>query len=593
MDFNIAVAHEAISRVLGSADCVVAGERRFSWDEVTERTRRFASFLISCGLGTVRPRMEIAASRTGQDHIAIYMYNSVEYLEAMIGAFKARVVPANVNYRYREGELIRLFRDCQPRAIIFGASLRQNLSQVLPHLPAEIVLVQVPDEDGVPLLPGAVDYNEVVSRTPITVDTTQCSPDDFYIVYTGGTTGYPKGVLWRQADIFVAGMAGRQRDGSEYSTLDELRQTAMHGHTRVLPIPPFMHNAGLWGAFGTWFRGGVVVIQRNVSHFDPVDVWETVQRERVTRLLMVGDAFARPLLDAFEARPYDVTALRTVVSGGAALSLGLKHRLASTLDVRVVDLVGSSETGGQAVQTTDDGPAQRSFEPTDATVVLNASRTRILREYTGESGWLASTGRIPSGYLNDEEASSRTFMKVDGVRCAISGDIARLEIDGRITLLGRDSVTINSGGEKIFAEEVEEVLKQQAGVRDALVVGRPSVRWGEEVVALVQLDPDIEESAEFAAWLKAACKQEIADYKAPKDVIFVPKVVRSPSGKADYNWARMLARQRQAAEFVPAPSDDRSSREPSSRSVPEAVAQQQSWQSIDHDNSSTDMETAE
>jgi fatty-acyl-CoA synthase len=545
MDLDLALAHEAIAAAVPDRECIVFRDRRFTWREVTERTRRLANALLDRGLGTVTVRDALAGHESGQDHLAIYLYNGNEYLEAMLGAFKARLAPFNVNYRYVAEELRYLLDDSGAKAIVYQSAFASTLAEVLSDLPELQVLIQVADESGTDLLPGAVWYENALAAASPAVPPTYPSPDDLYILYTGGTTGMPKGVLWRQADIFVEALGGRRADRSEIESYEELaiQATGPEGGLRAVLAPPFMHGAGHWMSFLTWHRGGTVFIQSHPERLDPVDIWSLIEREKVAMLLIVGDAFGRPLLDELERGTYDLSSLTVLLSGGAPLSAPLKQEFLSHLPALiVVDGLGSSEAGGQMQHVSAGGAASTgTFTLTDGNHVLSADLTRELEAGDDEIGWLAKSGRLALGYLGDAEKTARTYPTVAGVRYAVPGDRARLRPDLIVELHGRDSVTINSGGEKIFAEEVEAALRHHPAVYDAVVAGRPSERWGQEVVAVVRLRDGHEGGAAIEGELLEECERHIARYKLPKAFVFVDEVVRSPSGKADYRWARSVA----------------------------------------------------
>ncbi len=341
----------------------------------------------------------------------------------------------------------------------------------------------------------------------------------------------PKGVLWRQAD-FLAACLGVTR------TTEELVEAARSSTLRSLPAPPFMHGAAHWNAISTWIAGGTVVIQDDPSRLNPADVLDTVERERTTSLLIVGDAFARPLVDELRTGRHDASGLRFLLTGGATLSATVKEDLLELLpDLRIVDVLGSSETGRQGVQQSDTrrGASSGTFDRSPTAMVVSEDRTRVLEAGDAELGWLTQTGRVPRGYLGDRDKSARTFPLVQGIRHAIAGDRARVLSDGSLELHGRDSVTINTGGEKVFAEEVEQALKRHPAVFDVVVVGRPSERWGQEVVAVLQLRPDQADISDAA--LQEVAGRHLARYKIPKAFVRVPVVERSPSGKPDYRWA--------------------------------------------------------
>lgn len=540
MECNLAQIHEAIAAAWPDRECLTWKGRRLTYRDVTDRSRRLANLLSSRGLGASKDRSGLAGWESGQDHVALYLYNCNEYLEGMLGAFKARTVPFNVNYRYVEEELLYLFRDARARAVIYHASLAPTLAQVLPHLSGVEVLLQVNDEAGQPLLPGAIDYEEALAGSSPRLPDGQWSPDDLYMLYTGGTTGMPKGVLWRQSDIYFAALGGSLPGIGEHESIEAVL-TLSHRGTRTLPAAPFMHGAAHWAAFNTMNNGGTVVMQSDNKALDPDDVWATVAREKAEALLIVGDAFARPLLDQLGRKSYDLSSLALVVSGGAVLNVGLKEALIERLPgIMILDNIGSSETGSQAINMSSKsgGVSTGSFMPQPGNCVLSADLSRVLEAGSEELGWFAKAGRVPLGYLGDQAKTERTFPVIEGVRYAVPGDRARALANGLIEVLGRDSVTINSGGEKIFAEEVEQALKRHQDVYDAVVVGRASERWGQEVVAIVRLrqgaSAGVDELLEEGA-------RHLARYKLPKAVLFRDEIVRSPSGKPDYRWAKQQA----------------------------------------------------
>ena len=541
MEFNLAEVNEAIAAAIPDREMMVWRDRRLTYAQVAERSRRLANYLRGRGLGVRRERAELAGWESGQDHVALYMYNCPEYMEGMLGAYKSRTAPFNVNYRYVDEELVYLLRDARARAIVYHACFAPTLARIRPQLPELEVLLQVADDSGEALLPGAVDYEAALAGASPTRPAVTCSPDDLYILYTGGTTGMPKGVLWRQADIFVAALGGRGPGGVEPQSLDEIAARARGGGAKSLPTPPLMHGAAHWASFNAFHTGNTVVFQSVTDRLDPHDVLGTAERERVNAMLIVGDAFARPLIDQLRKHSYDLSALFALVSGGAALNAALKKELLELLPkVTIIDAVGSSETGSQAqnVSTQASGATTGTFTLGPGACVLSEDLSRMASRGDTELGWFAQTGRVPLGYLGDRAKTERTFPVLGGVRYSVPGDRARLRADGILELLGRDSVTINSGGEKIFAEEVEHALKSHPAVLDAVVCGRPSERWGNEVVAIVRLRAG---AAVGERELLAECEKHIARYKLPKAFLFRDEIVRSPSGKADYRWAKSQA----------------------------------------------------
>jgi fatty-acyl-CoA synthase len=518
-------------------ECLVFRDRRLSWAEVTDRTRRLADVFRRHGLGCRRERRELRNWESGQDHVGLYLYNGNEYLEGMLGAYKARLAPFNVNYRYVDEELEYLFDNADAKAVIYHASFGPTLARIREKLPKVHLWLQVDDGSGEPLMPGALSYEQALAEaTP--AEPTGLAPDDLYILYTGGTTGMPKGVLWRQEDILRAAMYPGEV-GSLEQIVERVKKKARG--VRALPTPPFMHGASHWVVFTMWHVGGTVVVQSEPQRLDPADIWSTVEREKVNVLNVVGDAFGRPLVDELRRRRYELSSLRRLSTGGAILSAPLKQDFLELIpQIQILDVLGSSESGIQAskISSGESRATTGDFAMNPDNVVLKADLSGVVEPGSGEQGWLARRGSVPLGYYGDAEKTARTFPVVDGVRYAVPGDRALVEADGSLCLLGRDSVTITTGGEKVFAEEVEQALKHHPGVYDAVVVGTPHERWGQQVTAIVALRAGEQPSTEA---LRSAASRHIAAYKLPKAFVFVEKVLRSPSGKVDYRWARAKA----------------------------------------------------
>jgi fatty-acyl-CoA synthase len=544
MEYNLADLFDAVSAAVPDRECLVWRDRRLTYAQVAERTNRLANHLVAAGLGAHTERDALHGHESGQDHLACYLHNGNEYMESMLGAYKARVAPFNVNYRYVAEELRYLLNDAAARAIVYHSTFAPRLAEVLPDLPSLTVLLQVDDGSGIDLLPGAQWYEEALASASPDRPDVERSPDDLYILYTGGTTGMPKGVLWRQADIYVGALGGRNLGtGGEWESVEQVVEGARNGGARLLPAPPFMHGAGHWLALNAMNGGNTVCIQDDTVGLDADDVWRTIEREKVNILLIVGDAFGRPLVDQLEAateqsEPYDLSSLLMVISGGAPLNSTIKDRfLAQLPTVMVMDAVGASETGSQMSHMSAAGQAASTgtFTPGPGAAIVSEDLSTALEAGHAEVGWLAQKGRVPLGYLGDAEKTARTFPVIDGTRYSVPGDRARLTADGVIELYGRDSVTINSGGEKIFAEEVEQAIAHHPDVYDVVCAGRPSERWGQEVVAVVQLREGAVATEED---LLAEAAVHVARYKLPKAFVFRDAIVRSPAGKADYRWAR-------------------------------------------------------
>ena len=540
MSHNHALLLDVVAKAVPDREAIVFRDRRVTYGQLRDRTHRFANALLEMGIRTPAPRSSLANWESGHDHVAVYLYNGNEYLEATCGANLARAVPFNVNYRYVEHELAYLLNDATPAVIVYHEAFAPTLAAVLPQLTRTPTLVQVADGSGHALLAAAVDYQKLLAAASPEPPRTEPSPDDLYMLYTGGTTGMPKGTLWRQADIYDAAIgAFALTTGIDSSSLEAAAASAPAATAlRTMPIPPLMHGAAGWAAVGGLLAGATIVIQDEVTRLDPVDVLRTIQREQVQTVLMVGDAFARPLCDELEKGGYDVSTVTVLVSGGATLSPAMKERLLALMpQAFVLDAGGASETGTQMASFSTPGQtaALAVFTPTESTCVVDDLRQHIVEPGHEEPGWLARHGTIPLGYLGDERKTAATFPVVEGTRMVIPGDRARLRSDGLIELLGRESMTINSGGEKIFAEEVEQAIVRHPGVDDVLVVGRPSEKWGSEVVAVVQLHDGVTVEDEE---LLAIASEQVARYKLPKAIVRVAAVQRSPSGKADYAWAK-------------------------------------------------------
>jgi 3-oxocholest-4-en-26-oate---CoA ligase len=531
---DVATVHEAIAELHQDAECLVVGDRRLTWADVTGRTRRLANHLIEQGLGCHTERDRLAGHESGQDHLAVYLHNGHQFLECVLGAFKARVAPVNVNYRYVTDELRYLLADCGAAAIVVHSCFAPTLAAVRDALPRLRLILQVRDDSGHDLLPGAVWYEDALAASSDRRPGVRWVPDDLYVLYTGGTTGRPKGVLWRNGDALVECFGGSPAATDVAGFVADARRGF-----KALVTPPLMHGAGQWVAFRTWLSGGTVVVGSLRGRLDPPDVWTTIERERIEFLLIAGDAFAGPLLDELDRRPYDLSSLNVVLSGGAALSLPHKRALLDHLPtVMIVDGLGSSEAGGQLAHVSTLGRAGSGHFPArPGSHVLSPALERELTPGEDEVGWLAKSGRLALGYLGDPVVTARTYPVIGGRRFAVPGDRARVRADGEIELCGRDAVTIVSGGEKIFVEEVEAAIKAHPGVYDCVVAGRPSPRWGDEVVAVVRRRRGCDVQA---AQLLDAAARRLARYKLPKAIVFVDAIVRSPSGKADYRWAREI-----------------------------------------------------
>ena len=542
MQFTVPAVAKAVAAAIPDREFVIRGERRYTYAQILERANRLAAYLHSRGLGCHTERSELAGHEVGQDLLGLYAYNGNEFVEALLGTFQARVAPFNVNFRYVKSELQYLLKDSGATALLYHAAFAPRVAEVLPELPQLRVLIQIADDSGHDLLYGAVDYETVVTSSSPASPPVQHSPDDLYVLYTGGTTGMPKGVLWRQQDIFMTSFGGRNLvTGEPFGSIDDIVAAAAAGPgTKLMVLPPLIHGAAQWTVMTALTTGQSVVFPSVVDHLDADDVVQTIEREKVSVVTVVGDAVARPLLAAIEKGVADVSSLAVIANGGALLTPHIKQRLIEALpNAIVIDGVGSSETGAQMSHLSTTGAVSTgTFNPGPDTLVAAEELDAILPPGHDGMGWLAQRGYVPLGYKGDAAKTAKTFPVIDGVRYAVPGDRARHGADGSIELLGRDSVCINSGGEKIFVEEVETAIASHPAVVDVVVAGRPSERWGQEVVAVVAL---AEGASADADDLIAHASNSLARYKLPKAVVFRPVIERSPSGKADYRWAREQA----------------------------------------------------
>ena len=543
VEFNLARVIAAVAEAHPERAALIHRGRQISYPDLVQRYRQLGAALNAAGIGCHTERSELDGHESGQDHVALYLNNELEYLESMLGGWAARAATFNVNHRYMADELAYLLTDSAAKVVFVNSMYAPNLAEVLPQLPKIELIVQVRDDSNNELLEGATFYDDFI-RNQIPRELDDCSEDDLYVLYTGGTTGMPKGVLWRNADFFVGALGGSNRtEGREYESYEEVAEAANRGTLRWLTAAPFMHGAAQWIALQALSMGHTVVLPDITDRYDAANVLEVCNRESVEFLQIVGDAFARPLLDASRTTQIVPKSLRSIISGGAVLNSELKEELKEQFGgVTIRDSIGSSETGvqGSNVSTKEQPSSTGDFEPAPGSTVVNSSLSAIVDAGSDEIGWFAMSDRVPLGYLNDAEKTQKTFPVIDSVRFSVPGDRARLLADGRIEVLGRDSVTINSGGEKIYAEEVENAVKTHGAIYDAVVCGRASERWGSEVVAIVQL---VEGVQALESEIIEHCASYISRYKRPKAIIKVAQIKRSPAGKPDYRWARAVARE--------------------------------------------------
>ena len=536
-EWTIGAVLDAIADVIPDRTMTLCGSRRSTFAESADRTRRLANFLAGRGFGAHRERDTLERWECGQDRVALIMHNDL-YTDMVIGCLKARTVPVNVNYHYTPREVGELLEYLQPRAVIYHRSLGAKFADVLPPDSADL-LVSVDDGSTAPQLAGAVALDDALAQGDSDQGAT-ASPDDLLMICTGGTTGRPKGVLWRQSDIYVSSMVG-----ADHESAQEIHDKVRAGGAPWFAVSPLMHAAGMWTAFSAILAGTPVVLYDTGKKLDPRSVWETAEREKVGLMTMVGDAYAAPLVAELRRGQYDLSSLYGIGTGGAATNVKYQWALLELLpQITLINGYGSSETGNMGFGRSHGETRTDTFTLREGGLVLSEDYGHFLAPGEQEVGWVAREGRIPLGYFNDPDATHKTFPEVAGKRVVISGDRAALDSDGTLRLFGRDSLVVNTGGEKVFVEEVEEVLRAHPAIADALVVGRPSERWGEELVALVEVRPEYASADTGHEPLHAHCTSQLARFKAPKEFIFVDRVQRLGNGKADYRWAKRVAQQK-------------------------------------------------
>lgn len=539
MSWHMADIWENIALAIPDKPALVCGDRRYSWAEYEERAARLASVLVAHGL---KPGAKLS----------IYSHNSAEYMETQFAAFKARITPVNINYRYLEAELTHVITNSDSEAVVYQAQFAPRLAAIRDRLPNVKLFLEIDDGSG-EHLDGSVSY-ETAMQAAAPMQPILRSDDDLYMLYTGGTTGMPKGVMYDHKS-FASALFGKGFEMREMAAPDSAAEfgakvRSLHDAgavSRVIPACPLMHGTGMWvGAMIGHSLGGCVILFDN-SHFDPQAVWQLAQDERATDITIVGDVFARPMLAALnEAKnagtPYDLTSLQMMGSSGVMWSSEVKKGLLEHLDIIIIDSMGASEGSmGSAVTTraTTATDKTASFQMAETTKILSETG-EIIQPGSGDIGLICNGGMVPLGYYKDPVKSAETFRTFNGVRYSIPGDFATVEADGSVILLGRGSMSINSGGEKVFPEEVEEVLKAYCGIYDCLVVGVPDERFGEKVCAVVSIAPGEVFDEDV---LNEHVRTKIAAYKAPRCYVVVDHVPRAANGKAGYKDAKNIALQ--------------------------------------------------
>ena len=525
MEFNIADLYESIADVIGERTALVAGERRLTFAELDVRANRMAHFFTAQGV------------KAG-DHVGMHLYNCAEFVETMLGLFKIRAVPININYRYVAHEVKYLAENSDMVALVTQYELQSMALDAIAGVDAVKTVVALGDDSGEPLAEGVIDYEDAMAQGHEGRGFGPRSGDDLYIIYTGGTTGMPKGVMWRQEDVFFAGLQGGAPGDDDIETPEALAERIIDEDyaLNMLPAAPFIHGSAQWTCWIGLFTGGTLILQPGKS-FDAQRVCELIDEEEATTLTLVGDAMARPVVEELLTGKYDMESVVAVASAGAILTPTVRMQLEELLpDAMILNNFGASETGhqGSAIPGEEFGAEGRpSFYMDESNVVLGEDNTPITPG-SGVIGRLARKGRVPLGYYKDPVKTAERFVTIDGDRYVVAGDYATVEEDGRVTVYGRGSVCINTGGEKVYPSEVEETLKQHPDVFDVLVVGIADAKWMQRVAAVIEPRAGATPSLED---LQAHCRTMIAGYKVPRVIRLVDKVERQPSGKPDYKWA--------------------------------------------------------
>ena len=534
MNLDFASVWEMVSDLVPENDALICGEDIVTWKEYDDSASKIASALSEAGLG--------ANSKAG-----LYLNNSNEYLIAQYAIFKVGGIPINVNYRYVEEELIYLLENSDAEAVFYHACYSSRIKEISGSLPNIKAWIEVSDGTE-SKFDQSLKYEELLNQHP-PMKRIHRDPETVYMLYTGGTTGMPKGVMYKQGEFLVYLFRTLKAMGydvpEDLSDLESRIEASKSSNAfiRSLVGCPLMHGTGMWlGAFLPLLLGGTAITTSNLG-FDPDQLWAQVQNKKATNIVIVGDAFAKPMLDALnrcvsDGNPYDISSVQVIISSGVMWSAEVKQGLLEHHDMKLMDTMGSTEGGmGASVTTRDNPPATAKFALNPGVIVL-ADDGEILTPGSEKIGLIGTSGLVPVGYYKDEKKSAETFREVDGVRYSFPGDYAKLEADGTITLLGRGSNCINSAGEKIYPEEVEEALKKDALVFDCLVVGMPDEKFGQKIVAVVSTvdNQQVNESE-----LIENTRKSIAGYKLPKTILFTDEVQRAPNGKANYKWAKAFA----------------------------------------------------
>ena len=539
MNLNFASVWEMIADLVPDNDALICGEDVVSWKSYDSRSSKVASALINAGLG--------ANSKAG-----LYLNNSNEYLIGQNAIFKIGGVPINVNYRYVEEELIYLLDNSDAEAVFYHACYSSRIKQIAKSLPNIKAWIEVADGNK-SHFSDCIRYEEILNDYP-PMERIERDPETIYMLYTGGTTGMPKGVMYKQGEFLTFLFRTLKAMGYDVpEDLSDLEGSILASKTndefiKSLVGCPLMHGTGMWlGAFLPLLLGGTVITTSNLG-FDPDKLWAQVQDKKATNIVIVGDAFAKPMLDSLDRaknsnNPYDIGSVKVIISSGVMWSAEVKQGLLSHHNMSLMDTMGSTEGGIGSSVTTRENPSETAKFAINPGVIILADDGEILKPGSDKIGLIGTSGLVPTGYYKDEKKSAETFKEINGTRYSFPGDYAKLESDGTITLLGRGSNCINSAGEKIYPEEVEEAIKTHNDVFDCLVVGMPDEKFGQRIVAVVST---VDNKVLDELVLIENTRKKIAGYKLPKQILFTDEVKRAPNGKANYKWAKSYAEEFQS-----------------------------------------------
>jgi fatty-acyl-CoA synthase len=537
LEAQYASVWEKNSDVIPDKIALICGDNEVSWREYDQRAAKLATLLTNAGLGD-------------DSKVGLYLHNSNEYLESQYSVFKIKGVPINVNYRYKEEELIYLLENSDSEAIFYQSCYAEQIASIKDKLPKVKLYIQVDDKTN-ETLDFAQDYESAISECQ-PMERQERSEDNIYMLYTGGTTGMPKGVMYQHGGhlkgmLNTAGAWGLipvQEKIDVDSVALEVKKLADEGRLPIsIPACPLMHGTGMWlGAIIPHLVGGTVVTLPNLG-FDPDGLLKEVEKRKANNIVIVGDAFAKPIMDALdkaesEGSPYNLESINTVISSGVMWSSEVKQGLLKHHDMVLVDAMGSTEGGMGSSRASRDNPAETAKFVLNPGVIVITDEGELVEPGSDKTGKIGTSGLVPLGYFKDEKKSAETFKEFQGVRYSFPGDYAKVEADGTITLLGRGSNCINTAGEKVYPEEVEEAIKRNDDIFDCLVVGLQDDRFGQKVVALASFQEGREIQEQD---LIAFTREHLAGYKLPKQVLFVDEVMRAPNGKANYKWAKETA----------------------------------------------------